>query len=161
MRAIWYNNQNKCESRRTPVQRLRWECRTSRYYPEICRSCFDRILDQGLSRHGQVELPLSNGPCLEDCPLTLQPLHNISPHPVEKLLSVRWVSRRDELQLGKGPVELLEAHCDPCPLKLASRPMLLSHCQNDSELCFAAQHPRVRFARFFERIRFNHGTYAA
>jgi hypothetical protein len=36
-----------------------------------------------------------------------------------------------------------------------------SHRQNHSELRFAAQHPCVRLTRFFERIRFSHGTHAA
>ena len=35
-----------------------------------------------------------------------------------------------------------------------------SHRQNDAELCLAAHHPRVSLGRFFERIRFNHGTHA-
>ena len=36
----------------------------------------------------------------------------------------------------------------------------ISHRQYDTELRIAAQHSRVSFARFFERIYFNHGTHA-
>jgi hypothetical protein len=35
------------------------------------------------------------------------------------------------------------------------------HRQHDSELCFAAHHSRVRFARFFERVCLNHRAHSA
>ena len=37
---------------------------------------------------------------------------------------------------------------------------LTSHRQNNAELCLTAQHACVRLGRFFERVRFNHGTHA-
>jgi len=37
---------------------------------------------------------------------------------------------------------------------------LNSHRQNNAELRLTAQHARVRLGRFFERIRFNHGSHA-
>ena len=35
-----------------------------------------------------------------------------------------------------------------------------SHCQDDAELCLAAQHACVSLCRLFERIGFNHGTHS-
>jgi hypothetical protein len=46
-----------------------------------------------------------------------------------------------------------------CPVFAASTGACGSHCENHSELCLAAYHPRVCLSRFFKRICFNHGTH--
>jgi hypothetical protein len=44
------------------------------------------------------------------------------------------------------------------PIKRAR--LVDSHRQDDAELCLAGHHARVSLGRFFERVRFDHGTHS-
>src|SRR4029077_18791884 len=61
-------------------------------------------------------------------------------------------SRDSRLKESQGAVEASG--------RVRSRRAPTSHRQNHAELRFAAHHARVALSRFFEWIRFNHGTHA-